>query len=85
MQFLPFFIYFSYLFLSRGGGGLIRETKVPMQELELKMQGGLMREGGRNRGILRYSLNVAKSVSVYAIYHHSQEHECSSTDGSIML
>ena len=28
------------------GGGLIRETKVPMQELELKMQGGLMREGG---------------------------------------
>ena len=36
------------------GGGLIRETKLPMQELELKMQGGLMREGGRNRGILRY-------------------------------
>ena len=29
-----------------GGGGLIRETKLPMQELELKMQGGLMREGG---------------------------------------
>ena len=25
-----------------------------MQELELKMEGGLMREGGRNRGILRY-------------------------------
>ena len=23
-----------------GGGGLIRETKLPMQELELKMQGG---------------------------------------------
>ena len=22
------------------GGGLIRETKLPMQELELKMQGG---------------------------------------------
>ena len=38
-----------------GGGGLICETKLPMQELELKMQGGLMREGGgRNRGILRY-------------------------------
>ena len=35
------------------GGGLICETKVPMQELELKMEGGLMREGGRNRGILR--------------------------------
>ena len=28
------------------GGGLIRETKLPMQELELEMQGGLMREGG---------------------------------------
>ena len=41
-------------FYSQGGGGLIRETKVPMQELELKMEGGLMREGGRNRGILRY-------------------------------
>ena len=36
------------------GRGLMRETKVPMQELELKMEGGLMREGGRNRGILRY-------------------------------
>ena len=32
-----------------GGGGLICETKLPMQELELKMQGG-----GRNHGILRY-------------------------------
>ena len=41
-------------FYSQGGGGLIRETKLPMQELELKMQGGLMREGGRNREILRY-------------------------------
>ena len=28
------------------GGGLICETKLPMQELELKMQGGLVREGG---------------------------------------
>ena len=36
-------------FYSQGGGGLIRETKVPMQELELKMErggGGLMCEGG---------------------------------------
>ena len=43
-------------FYSRGGGGgLILETKVPMQELELKMQGGgLMCEGRRNRRILRY-------------------------------
>ena len=29
-----------------GGGGLIRETKVPMQELELKMEGGLCARGG---------------------------------------
>ena len=36
-------------FYSQGGGGLIRETKLPMQELELEMQGG-----GRNSGILRY-------------------------------
>ena len=30
----------------RGGGGLIHETKLPMQELEPKLQGGLIREGG---------------------------------------
>ena len=35
-------------------GVLIRETKLPMQELELKMQGGLCARGGRNHGILRY-------------------------------
>ena len=29
-----------------GGGGLIRETKLPMQELELKMEGGLCARGG---------------------------------------
>ena len=40
--------------LQSGREGLIREAKLPMQELELKMQGGLMREGGRNRGILQY-------------------------------
>ena len=27
-------------FYSQGGGGLIREIKLPMPELELKMQGG---------------------------------------------
>ena len=41
-------------FYSQGGGGLIRETKVPMQELELKMEGGVYARGGRNCGILRY-------------------------------
>ena len=36
------------------GGGLIRKTKLHMQELELKINaGGLMCEGGHNRGILR--------------------------------
>ena len=35
-------------FCCQGGWGLKRKTKLPMQELELKMQGG----GGRNRGIL---------------------------------
>ena len=29
-----------------GGGGLIRETKVPMQELELKNAGGAYARGG---------------------------------------
>ena len=32
----------------------IRETKLTMQELELKIQGGLYTRRGRNRGILRY-------------------------------
>ena len=35
----------DYVLLS-GRGGLIRETKLPMQELELKMQGGLFVRGG---------------------------------------
>ena len=47
-------------------GGLIRETKLPMQELELKMQGGLMREGGRNRGILRY-MNTLSDINIVNI------------------
>ena len=35
-----------------------------MQELELKVQGGgLIREGGRNRGILRYTLDVGFAYS----------------------
>ena len=37
------------------GGGLIRKTKLPMQEPEVKMQeGGLFVRGGRNCGIPRY-------------------------------
>ena len=30
----------------RGGGGLIHETKLPMQELEPKLQGGAYTRGG---------------------------------------
>ena len=44
----------SILQSGRGGGLYARLLKLPMQELELKMQGGLMREGGHNCGILRY-------------------------------
>ena len=48
-----------------GGGGLICETKVPMQELELvKMEGGLCARGGRNRGILRY-YNIMNSATSF--------------------
>ena len=42
-----------YILQSERGGGLIHETKLPMQELEPKLQGGLIREGGRICGILR--------------------------------
>ena len=37
-----------------GGGGLMRGIKIPLQDFALKMQGGLMREGGRICGTLRY-------------------------------
>ena len=36
------------------GGGLMRRIKIPPHDFPLKMQGGLMREGGRIRGTLRY-------------------------------
>ena len=44
------------------GGGLIREIKLPMQKIELKVQGeGLMCEGGgRNCGILQYYYLIFK-------------------------
>ena len=43
-------------------GGLIHETKLPMQELEPKLQGGLIREGGRICGILRYKKKTSKTI-----------------------
>ena len=36
-----------------GGGGLIRKTKIPVQELWLKMGKGLVGERGRIRGYTR--------------------------------
>ena len=39
---------------SHSRGGRMRGSKIPVQELWLKMGGGRIREGGRNSGILRY-------------------------------
>ncbi len=65
-----------YLQFIIGEGGLtcIRETKIPMQELELKMEGGgaYAREGGRNCGILRYMyvhIHACLYVHVHVIIH----------------
>ena len=45
----------KYLNFTVRDGGLICETKLPLQELELKMQGGVSVRwgGGRNCGTLR--------------------------------
>lgn len=48
-------------FHSQSGGGLMRETKIPMQELWLKMGGGLVCEGGILAGfygIIKSTRNV---------------------------
>ena len=39
-----------------GGGGLMCGIKIPLHDFALKMQGGLMREGGRICGTLRYMI-----------------------------
>ena len=39
-------------------GGAYRRDKIPVQELEPKVQGGLMHERGHNCGILRYMCYV---------------------------
>ena len=48
--------------LLRGGGGgaLLRKIKIPQYEFVLKMQGGLMREGGHICGTLRYTKGGGK-------------------------
>ena len=41
-------------FHSQSRGGFMRETNIPVQELWLKLGGGLMRERGHMGGILWY-------------------------------
>ena len=57
----------------------MRGIKIPQQDFALKMPGGLMREGGRICGTLRYVTGVwwvvdtgklTKSVTCYAIVTH---------------
>ena len=36
--------------------------KIPLHDFAVKMQGGLMREGGRICGTLRYNYNCDKDV-----------------------
>ena len=50
--------YFDYgMSLLRRGGGLMHGIKIPQCEFALKMQGGLMHEGGHICGTLRYFLD----------------------------
>ena len=65
----------SIIFTVRdGGGGLICEIKLPMQERELKMQGG-----GRNCGILRYIVqNIIQCILIYLSIHM---HTCTESNG----
>jgi hypothetical protein len=42
------------------GGGFICETKIPMQELELKMEGGLCARGGVIAGFYGILIYVVK-------------------------
>ena len=41
----------------------MRGSKIPVQELWLKMGGGRIREGGRNSGILRYKRSAPTCAS----------------------
>ena len=47
-----FKVKFNIASQDRTGGGVIRETKIPVQELWLKLGGGLICERGRVRGTL---------------------------------
>ena len=50
-----------------GGGGLMREIKIPLQDFALKMQRGLMREGGGGHicGTLRYIIMITCMINHY--------------------
>ena len=53
-------------------GGLMRGIKIPLYDFALKMQGGLMREGGRICGTLRYSfLRLIFNTAQLSFYHYS--------------
>ena len=43
----------------------MRRIKIPLQDFVLKMQGGLMREGGRICGTLRYLDKHTRAESRY--------------------
>ena len=44
-------------------GGLMRGIKIPLHDFALKMQGGVMREGGRICGTLRYISGLSMPVA----------------------
>ena len=54
------------------GGGLMRETKLPMQKLELKMQGAYARRGDVMAGfygIFRITMSQLPLLTKYNIEH----------------
>ena len=73
---LLFLSAYGLQYLGREGGGLIHKTKIPMQELEVKVQGGLYARGGEhNCGILRYMypMHTLASASICILppsFHH---------------
>ena len=46
----------------------MRAIKIPQYEFALKMQGGLMREGGRICGTLRYSIAFSSALPSLMLY-----------------
>ena len=60
----------------------MRGSKIPMQELWLKMGGGRIREGGRNSGILWYIPHTSVCVCVCAhirVHTHAHRHTLTHT------